>query len=204
MNTAAVEREGVLPDRASVQRDRILHAARQCFIDHGFHSASMSSIADAAGMSAGLIYRYFESKNAIILAIIERQLQEKRADIASLQPGADFAQRVGQVVSRWRACDQHAMNPALFLEMSALGSRDPQIGNALRDADLVTRADFAAWLVQRSAEAGRTLEQDQAMARSFALQCLIEGLALRVVREPDMSDDMVAAALALVLPGLLS
>jgi len=59
-------------ERASAQRDRILAAAKQCFIEHGFHAASMASIAEAADISAGLIYRYFDNKNAIILAIIER------------------------------------------------------------------------------------------------------------------------------------
>ena len=35
-------------------------------------------------MSAGLMYRYFDNKNAIVLAIVERQLEEKRAGIRQL------------------------------------------------------------------------------------------------------------------------
>ncbi len=65
--------------RTQSQRDRILKAAQQSFIRHGFHAAGMAGIAQAAQMSPGLIYRYFDSKNAIILAIIERQLAEKKA-----------------------------------------------------------------------------------------------------------------------------
>src|SRR5690606_21791567 len=61
-------------DRADLQRDRILQAAQRCFVEHGFHAASMASIAGTAGVSAGLIYRYFASKNEIIVAIVERQL----------------------------------------------------------------------------------------------------------------------------------
>ena len=68
-------------DRAEMQRNRILDAAQHCFIEHGFHAASMASIADTAGMSAGLIYRYFENKSAIILAIVDRQLHLLRDDI---------------------------------------------------------------------------------------------------------------------------
>src|SRR3546814_18015275 len=41
----------------------------------------MASIAETAEMSAGLIYRYFENKNAIIQAIVERQLQLLSEDI---------------------------------------------------------------------------------------------------------------------------
>ena len=40
----------------------ILDAAKKCFIEHGFHAASMANIAETAGMSPGLIYRYFENK----------------------------------------------------------------------------------------------------------------------------------------------
>ncbi|HRG16914.1 MAG TPA: helix-turn-helix domain-containing protein [Pseudomonadota bacterium] len=203
MNPSAPEKPAAAHDRATAQRDRILNAARQCFIEHGFHAASMASIADAADISAGLIYRYFDSKNAIILAIIERQLAEKRADIASLAPGIDFAERIVELVARWRVGDARAMNPALFLEMSALGTRDPQIGNALLAADRLTRGDFARWLRQRAERSGTTLSDGEATVRAFTLQCLIEGLALRVVREPDIGDEQVAAAMALALPTLL-
>lgn len=201
MNAAPSARAG--HERASAQRDRILAAAKQCFIEHGFHAASMASIAEAADISAGLIYRYFDNKNAIILAIIERQLAEKRADIASLQPGIDFAARIGELAARWRAGDERAMNPTLFLEMSALGKRDPQIAAALETSDRLTRGDFAAWLKQRAERSGQTLGAAEAEARAFALQCLIEGLALRAVREPGVGDADIAAAMALALPSLL-
>ena len=51
-------------ERGQRQRDRILAAAQQCFITHGFHAASMANIADTAGMSAGLIYRYSREARA--------------------------------------------------------------------------------------------------------------------------------------------
>ena len=63
-------------DRAEMQRNRILDAAQHCVIEHGFHAASMASIADTAGMSAGLIYRYFENKSAIILECIKDGAQD--------------------------------------------------------------------------------------------------------------------------------
>lgn len=202
MNAAPGVRGGG-QERASAQRDRILAAAKQCFIEHGFHAASMASIAEAADISAGLIYRYFDNKNAIILAIIERQLAEKRADIASLQPGVDFAARIVELVARWRVGDERAMNPTLFLEMSALGKRDPQIAAALAESDRLTRGDFAVWLKQRAAGSGRALSDAEADARAFALQCLVEGLAVRVVREPEVDEARVAELLARILPIVL-
>src|ERR1700687_4738603 len=60
---------------AARQRERILEAAEQCFIKSGFHAASMARIAQTAGISAGLIYRYFDSKGLIVKAIIERHVE---------------------------------------------------------------------------------------------------------------------------------
>ena len=128
--------------RALSQRNRILEAARRCFIAHGFHAASMANIAEAAGMSAGLIYRYFDSENAIILAIIERQLQDSREGIAALHTGTSMGALFGEVFARWARRDETLINPALLLEMSALATRDAQIAEALEvrslDADVHT------------------------------------------------------------------
>ena len=66
-----------LHSRAVRQRERILDAAEMCFIQSGFHGASMAHIATTAGMSPGLIYRYFDSKSAIVKAIIERHLESE-------------------------------------------------------------------------------------------------------------------------------
>ena len=58
-------------NRADAQRERILCAALKCFIEHGFHAASMANIAEAAQMSAGLMYRYFENKGDFFRVLAE-------------------------------------------------------------------------------------------------------------------------------------
>ena len=44
------------------RREQILDAACDCVRRAGFHGASMAEIAQAAGVSVGQIYRYFENK----------------------------------------------------------------------------------------------------------------------------------------------
>lgn len=60
--------------KAAQRREEILDAAIRSFREKGFHAASMSSIAKAFGMSAGHIYNYFDSKEDIIEAIVNRWL----------------------------------------------------------------------------------------------------------------------------------
>src|SRR5271157_1652892 len=48
------------------RRERILDAAERAFVRHGFHATTMQHVADELGMSAGNLYRYFPSKEAIV------------------------------------------------------------------------------------------------------------------------------------------
>src|SRR5438552_5982481 len=58
------------------RRTQILDAAMVCFAKRGFHQASMHDISAEAGISVGLIYRYFENKEAVISAMADRHKSE--------------------------------------------------------------------------------------------------------------------------------
>lgn len=64
------------PLLADRRRRQILDAAMTCFRRRGFHQATMQEICAEASMSAGALYRYFNSKAEIIGAIAE----DKHAD----------------------------------------------------------------------------------------------------------------------------
>ena len=55
--------------RNSDKKKEIMQAALELIAEHGFHGAPMAMIADRAGVGAGTIYRYFESKDALIAEI---------------------------------------------------------------------------------------------------------------------------------------
>ena len=59
------------PELQEQRRRQILRAAGQCFAEKGFHQASMAEIAKAAGLSMGLLYRYFANKDALVMAFAE-------------------------------------------------------------------------------------------------------------------------------------
>lgn len=48
------------------KRDEIVKASLELIAEHGFHGAPMAMIAERAGVGAGTIYRYFESKDILI------------------------------------------------------------------------------------------------------------------------------------------
>jgi AcrR family transcriptional regulator len=189
--------------RADAQRDRILCAALGCFIEHGFHAASMASIAEAAQMSAGLIYRYFENKNAIVLAIMQRQLDEKRALIRQLQSSEQFVDGLLKAFDELCSTARGTMSVALMLEMSAEATRNAQVAEALRESDNLTRAEFEDWLRRPLAQGGAGLGAGLASSRSLAIRFVVDGLALRAAREPELDRAEVRAALEELLRTLL-
>src|SRR2546427_12891171 len=53
------------------RREQILDAAMRVFAQKGFTRATNKDIAREAGITAGLIYYYFDSKEGLLKAIIE-------------------------------------------------------------------------------------------------------------------------------------
>jgi AcrR family transcriptional regulator len=70
--------------------ENIVSAALDVFAGQGFHAASMEEVARQAGVSKGLAYNYFKSKDDLLAAVMERRFDEAEALIAGIDeiPGA--------------------------------------------------------------------------------------------------------------------
>jgi AcrR family transcriptional regulator len=71
------------------RRRQILDAAMACFDRHGLHATTTDDIVAEAGLSAGAIYRYFDSKDAIIEAIATERHAHERSLLADALVGED-------------------------------------------------------------------------------------------------------------------
>jgi AcrR family transcriptional regulator len=127
--------------RQSDRRDEILSAAQRCFVRAGFHQTSMQEICVEAGMSAGNLYRYFPSKEAIIAGIAERD----RAEIAQDFARADLSQGLFAVLESMahhhfsvRSIEQ----VKLCTEVMSEARRHPEIARISSSFD----ADVRRWL----------------------------------------------------------
>ena len=70
--------------KTSDKRGDVMQAALELIAEQGFHRAPMAEIAEKAGVAAGTIYRYFESKDVLITEL-HRELEDKI--MAVLQEG---------------------------------------------------------------------------------------------------------------------
>ena len=189
--------------RAAQQRERILDAAEKCFIEAGFHAAGMARVAETAGVSAGLIYRYFDSKAAIVKAIVARHLDEGARVMEQLSSPDDMCEQMLDVFDRWRRGDDPKMNACLMLDLSAECTRDTKIARVVRDKDRLVEEHLMRAVERITQARGVKLSTAEARSRATILQCLFEGLASRAVRDPTLQRRTLKPAMEKIVTVLL-
>ena len=75
------------------RRQQIVDAARARFTSHGFAGTSMADIVTESGLSTGSIYRYFTSKDQIVIAVCE-QGSEAFPTALTVEAVTDFLEHV--------------------------------------------------------------------------------------------------------------
>ncbi len=69
------------------RRKQIMDAALELFASEGYSHCSISQLASHAGISKGLMYNYFESKEALLIALIEEGMHDIMTMIDPNQDG---------------------------------------------------------------------------------------------------------------------
>src|SRR5262245_43353 len=72
--------------KGSDKREAILDAALELFADRGFHGTAVPLVAERANVGAGTIYRYFESKEALVNTLFQREKSRLGAAIINNFP----------------------------------------------------------------------------------------------------------------------
>ena len=73
-------------------KEKILDAAIRLFASNGYHRTSVNQIASSAGVSKGLTYNYFSSKEDLLLAIIN-QASDDMSEVADNMASPDDYQK---------------------------------------------------------------------------------------------------------------
>lgn len=86
--------------RAEDRKAQIMDAAERLFITKGYGSTSISEILDAVGIARGTFYHHYESKEAVMEAIIDRyaELIRERAVAVASQPELTPMQKIIGVI----------------------------------------------------------------------------------------------------------
>ena len=102
---AAPPRRG---EKRAIQRQRILESARAVFFRDGFMAANLDEVASVAGVAKGTLYRYFENKAELYVAVLSVNgdaFERKMRD--TIEPGLPPAEQVRRMsrfyIEHWTA-----------------------------------------------------------------------------------------------------
>jgi len=129
------------PDRD--RREHIAAAAERAFVRHGFHAATMQQVAEEAGMSAGNLYRYFASKEALVEGICFLDQRERSGAFHALAHSEDVLGTLDTML-RDNLLNKPRHKAAMFLEVAAEAGRNPRIAEMMQAND----AEVMAGLVK--------------------------------------------------------
>src|SRR5207237_4551438 len=137
------------------RRTQILDAALVCFAKRGFHQASMHDISAEAGISVGLIYRYFANKEAVISAMADRHKREIHELLERARRAPSLLESM-EILFTAHCCENSPkVQSAFVVDLYAESSRNPQVADLVRDV-LQTAMDGVTDLIGRSGEAEET------------------------------------------------
>lgn len=130
--------------------EQILEAASRLFAADGFARTDVQVVADELGVGKGTVYRYFETKEALFLAAVDRAMHQLRDAVhAVVDEQADPLEQIAAAVHAYLAFfDEHPdCIELLILERAAFKDRKKPTYFEHRDANVGRWLDLFRGLV---------------------------------------------------------
>ena len=176
-------------DSSSDRRTQILDAALVCFAKRGFHQASMHDISAEAGISVGLIYRYFENKDAVISAMADRHKKEIHEVLKRAQQAPTLLESLEILFTAHCCEDAPQVVSAFVVDLYAEASRNQRVADLVRDV-VQTAMDGVTDLIARSPEAESAAHGLKPHEQAELIFAVSRGMLMRDVLQPQ---EMTAA-----------
>ncbi len=71
------KRSSLMQERMEQNREAILQSARELIAQGGIKDAQIQAIAERAGVSSGLVYRYFDNKSQVLIEVLSEAIQHE-------------------------------------------------------------------------------------------------------------------------------
>lgn len=183
------------------RRPQILDAAEICFARTGFHRTTMQDVAGEAGMVPGNLYRYFASKDALILALIERDRAEIAADFAALEGEADLMTAFRTLGQR-HFSEKPREKAILTLEIWSEAARNKAIGTVINALHAEVRRGIMS-VCERAKRSGEIPHHIDLDAVARLILTLSDGLIRRRALDPDFESETEISTLLDLIGAML-
>jgi AcrR family transcriptional regulator len=193
------------PDRRRARtRAALVDAARTVFARKGFEGASLDEIADTAGYTRGAIYKHFDGKEDLLLAVfdlINDEALDAFSRLLDLEPGS--AMDPTTIAETWhRLHTDDFVTQALDLEFRLYELRHPEVRERAEARRRRGHELIAEFMRSHSSEAGIEFKVPLEMLTSILL-ITSDGFSLDMQFEPDIAR-LYQEFLALFLPTVIT
>ncbi|MEQ1710202.1 MAG: TetR/AcrR family transcriptional regulator [Hyphomicrobium sp.] len=190
------------PDTQRARRDHILDAASACFARQGFHRTTVQDICREAEMSPGALYVYFDSKEALIAGLVERDRAEFALRFAEMAAAPDFLQALDGL-SQHYFFEDPVEKQRVAIDMGVESTRNTRIADIYRPVDCFCRESFES-LFQRLLDEGRIAPEADIPTIARVFQVMGDGLFWRRAIDPDFDASKVLPVMTALVAKMLN
>ena len=190
------------PDTQRARREHILDAAELCFARAGFHRTTMQDICKGAAVSPGALYVYFDSKEALIAGIAERDRAEFAERFAKLASAPDLLKALAQIGQQYFV-EEAAHKRLMCVEIGIESTRNPRVGEIFRSVDAFVQQSFES-LFQRLKDEGRIAPTLDIPTLAQVVVTIGDGLIWRRAVDPSFAPKLVLPAITATIGALLA
>ncbi|MDT7723232.1 MAG: hypothetical protein QOE94_4243 [Mycobacterium sp.] len=159
---------------AAPTRERLVTEAMRLFGEHGYQATSVAQIEAAAGLApgSGALYHHFKSKEALLEAGIDRQLDRRRAmrDIRALFAGLGDLRSELTMLGRYLLAVLDEETQLLQIAARTPSDRSARLNNAYAALFDTLHAELADWV---TGWAPRISQQDAAAIAAIGVNALL-------------------------------
>jgi TetR/AcrR family transcriptional regulator, repressor for uid operon len=189
------------PDIQRARREHILDAAEQCFARAGFHRTTMHDICKEAGVSPGALYVYFDSKEALIAGIAERDRADFGERLAALAQAPDFLAALKEI-GEYYFVEEPVYKRRMCIEIGLESTRNERVGAIVHDVDDFVAKGFES-LFQRMKDEGRIAPDLDIPMLTQTFLVIADGLFWRRAVDPAFDGSKLVPAVLQVIGGML-
>ncbi len=165
------------------RRKRIIEAAERAFVRHGFHAATMQHVAEEADMSAGNLYRYFPSKEAIVEQLCSLEQESRGQSFAELLASERDISQAIFIGVRDHVIAKPPEKARMIIEIWAEAGRNGRVAEMTRSLDSGVLA-MLEHVIDRAKATGVAAPSLDSRFAARLFFTFVTGLFKRIATEP--------------------
>lgn len=176
-------------DQQQQRQNAILAAAERCFLRRGFHTTTMQDICKEANVSAGAIYVYFRSKEALIAGLAALEQDQLLQRFSHLGESGDFVSGLEAMIGSCIS-EQTPEKTSFLLEIVAESTRNPELRNIIQRVDEAIKAKMVSHF-ERARRKPEAIPEPLLRRFELLLPVIMDGLMLRKALDPHFDQQSV-------------